>query len=139
MSDVRLDRVLFVDDDTELLDGIARRLRNRYEVWTAPSARNGLYLMRTRGPFAVVVSDMRMPEMQGPEFLLHVAQAAPTTVRMVLSGHADVEMTLKALDECLVFRYLLKPLQGMALEDNLREAVDEHRRLCETHPAPAHP
>jgi DNA-binding NtrC family response regulator len=73
-------RVLFVDDEQNVLDGIRRQLRNRLEVETANGAAAGLELIAAKGPFAVVVSDMRMPEMNGARFLAKVNEIAPDTV-----------------------------------------------------------
>src|SRR5690349_22769547 len=93
------DRVLFVDDEPNVLDGIRRQLRNRVELETATSAAAGLDIISRQGPFAVVVSDMRMPEMDGARFLAKVNEIAPQTVRMVLSGQADLESTIAAVNE----------------------------------------
>ena len=99
-------RVLFVDDEPKVLDGIRRQLRNRLDVETANGAAAGLALIESKGPFAVVVSDMRMPEMNGARFLAKVNEIAPDTVRMVLSGQADLDSTVAAVNEGHIFRFL---------------------------------
>ena len=88
-------RVLFVDDEPNVLDGIRRQLRNRLHVETANGAAAGLEMVESKGPYAVVVSDMRMPEMNGAKFLARVNEIAPDTVRMVLSGQSDIDSTVK--------------------------------------------
>ncbi len=80
------DKILFVDDEPAVLDGCKRMLHREFEVNTAISGEQGLAEIQENGPYAVVVSDMRMPEMNGAQFLSRVRQTAPETVRMLLTG-----------------------------------------------------
>jgi CheY-like chemotaxis protein len=121
------DRVLFVDDEPNVLDGIRRQLRNRVELETATSAAAGLDIIKSQGPFAVVVSDMRMPEMDGARFLARVNEIAPQTVRMVLSGQADLESTIAAVNEGRVFRFLLKPCNSETLFGVIKNGIEQYR------------
>jgi CheY-like chemotaxis protein len=121
------DRVLFVDDEPNVLDGIRRQLRNRVELETATSAAAGLDIIKSQGPFAVVVSDMRMPEMDGARFLAKVNEIAPQTVRMVLSGQADLESTIAAVNEGRVFRFLLKPCNSETLFGVIKNGIEQYR------------
>jgi FixJ family two-component response regulator len=121
------DRVLFVDDEPNVLDGIRRQLRNRVDLEVATSAAAGLELIRSRGPFAVVVSDMRMPEMDGARFLARVHEEAPDSVRMVLTGQADLDTTIKAVNEGRVFRFLLKPCDSETLWGVVKTGIEQHR------------
>ena len=121
------DRVLFVDDEPNVLDGIRRQLRNRVEIETATSGAAALDIIRQQGPFAVVVSDMRMPEMDGARFLARVNEIAPQTVRMVLSGQADLESTIAAVNEGRVFRFLLKPCNPETLFGVIKNGIDQYR------------
>jgi len=123
------DRVLFVDDEPNVLDGIRRQLRNRVELETATSASAGLDMIRQQGPFAVVVSDMRMPEMDGARFLAKVNEIAPQTVRMVLSGQADLESTIAAVNEGRVFRFLLKPCSSETLFGVIKNGIEQYRLI----------
>ena len=123
------DRVLFVDDEPNVLDGIRRQLRNRVDLETANSAAAGLDLIRTRGPFAVVVSDMRMPEMDGARFLARVNEISPESVRMVLTGQADLDSTIKAVNEGRIFRFLLKPCDADTLQDVLKAGIEQYRLM----------
>lgn len=117
--------VLFVDDERGVLDAIQRMLRNRVRVHTAASAAEGLTRVRESGPFALVVSDMRMPGMSGTEFLGRVRQLAPDTVRMILSGQADLESAIAAVNESHIYRFLCKPCRAeqlvAAIDDGLRQ------------------
>ncbi len=91
-------------------------------VETANGAAAGLAMIESNGPFAVVVSDMRMPDMNGARFLARVNEIAPDTVRMVLSGQADIDSTVAAVNEGHIFRFLLKPCDTDKLV-----AVDQQR------------
>ena len=121
------ERVLFVDDEPNVLDGIRRQLRNRVELETATSAAAGLDIIKAQGPFAVVVSDMRMPEMDGARFLAKVNEISPQTVRMVLSGQADLESTIAAVNEGRVFRFLLKPCNSETLLGVVKNGIEQYR------------
>jgi CheY-like chemotaxis protein len=108
-------RVLFVDDEPHLLEGIARGLRKRFEVYTATSGAEGLRLLQDSEPFAVVVSDMRMPEMNGVQFLSRARDLYPDTVRIILSGQSDMTATIAAVNEGNIFRFLNKPCSTQQL------------------------
>ncbi|MFH1810620.1 MAG: HD domain-containing phosphohydrolase [Pseudomonadota bacterium] len=101
--------ILCVDDEPELLAGLGLHLRRHYTLSTATSGAQGLQLLTEQGPYAVVMSDMRMPGMNGAEFLAAVRQRAPETVRMLLTGHADMESAISAVNEGQIFRFLTKP------------------------------
>jgi len=121
------ERVLFVDDEPNVLDGIRRQLRTRLDMETAIGAAAGLALIESSGPFAVVVSDMRMPEMNGARFLARVNQIAPDTVRMVLSGQADLDSTVAAVNEGHIFRFLMKPCDSEKLFESINAGIDQYR------------
>ncbi|MBN8280678.1 MAG: response regulator [Gammaproteobacteria bacterium] len=110
-------RVLFVDDEPNVLASIRRQLRNVVDVHTAGSGDEALRLLAELGPVAVVVSDMRMPGMSGAELLTRVREQWPSTVRMILSGQADLESTIAAVNEGNVYRFLTKPCSREALKD----------------------
>ena len=121
------ERVLFVDDEPNVLDGLRRQLRNRLDIETATGAAAGLELIESKGPFAVVVSDMRMPEMNGARFLARVNQIAPDTVRMVLSGQADLDSTVAAVNEGHIFRFLMKPCDSDKLVEVVNAGIEQYR------------
>jgi CheY-like chemotaxis protein len=118
-------RVLFVDDESNVLEAIQRTLRKHVELRTAASGAEGLRLLREEGPFALIISDMRMPLMSGAEFLAQARECAPDTVRMILSGHADQPATVAAVNRGQIFRFLNKPCPTdqllVAIEDGLRQ------------------
>jgi len=122
-------RVLFVDDEPNVLDGIRRQLRNRLNVETANGAAAGLALIESKGPYAVVVSDMRMPDMNGARFLARVNEIAPDTVRMVLSGQSDIDSTVAAVNEGQIFRFLLKPCDTEKLVQTINCGIDHYNLI----------
>jgi response regulator RpfG family c-di-GMP phosphodiesterase len=123
----RRPRVLCVDDEPNVLAGLGRVLRAGYEVVTAGSAADGLARLRDGEPFEVVVSDLRMPTTDGIAFLAGVRQVAPDSVRVLLTGDADLRGAVAAVNEGQVYRFLLKPCAPDALLMALGAAVEQHR------------
>jgi CheY-like chemotaxis protein len=103
------EKVLFVDDEPLVLDALRRMLRDKFEIHTADSGAKGLEVAQQDGPFAVVISDMRMPGMNGAEFLARIRKDAPDTVRMLLTGFTDLDAAIAAVNEGNIFRFLTKP------------------------------
>ncbi|MBI3602998.1 MAG: response regulator [Nitrospirae bacterium] len=101
--------ILCVDDDPNILDAYQRQLRKQFRIETALGGERGLAAVAERGPFAVVVSDLRMPDMDGIRFLGKVRDLAPDTVRMMLTGNADVQAAIEAVNVGHIFRFLTKP------------------------------
>lgn len=126
---VMADSVLFVDDEQNLLDGITRALRTRFDVHTAISGIEGLRLLQSAGPFAVVVSDMRMPEMNGVQFLSQARALCPDTVRFILSGQSDMADTIAAVNDGNIFRFLSKPCSTQALLAAVGTGVEQYRLI----------
>lgn len=122
-------RILCVDDEPRVLDGIQRTLGLDYEVSTATSGAQALELLKSSGPFAVTVSDMRMPGMDGAAYLKRATEVDSTCVRMLLTGHADLEATIKAVNEGRLFRFLTKPCTPEALRAAVEDAVNQHRLI----------
>jgi response regulator RpfG family c-di-GMP phosphodiesterase len=118
-------KVLFVDDEPNVLEGIQRSLRKQVDMQTAPGGVEGLRILREEGPFALVISDMRMPAMSGAQFLAKAREQEPDTVRMILSGQADLDATIAAVNEGHIYRFLSKPCAAdqllAAVEDGLRQ------------------
>ena len=104
-----MDNILLVDDEQNVLDAYRRQFRKQYHLHTALGGEQGLELLTAQGPFAVVISDCRMPLMDGIEFLTRVRESAPDTVRMMLTGNADLETAMEAVNQGEIFRFLTKP------------------------------
>lgn len=122
------EKVLFVDDDPQILSAFKRGLRKRFELKTAEGGAAGLETLQQDGPFAVVVSDQQMPEMDGIAFLREVKQKSPMTVRMMLTGNADQKTAMDAVNEGHIFRFLTKPCGPEELAVAV-EAAQQHHRL----------
>lgn len=120
-------RVLCVDDEPAVLEGLGLHLRRHYEVNTANSGPAGLEQLEKGPPVAVVLSDMRMPGMDGAAFLTRVRGMVPDTVRMLLTGHADVESSVAAVNEGQIFRYLTKPCPPPTLLAAFSAAAEQYR------------
>ncbi|MFZ3263918.1 MAG: response regulator [Terriglobales bacterium] len=121
------DKILFVDDEPAVLDGLKRMLHREFEVDTAPSGEQGLAEIQENGPYAIVVSDMRMPEMNGVQFLSRVRQTTPDTVRMLLTGHTDLNAAMGAVNEGNIFRFLTKPCEKDILSKAITAGLLQYR------------
>jgi DNA-binding NtrC family response regulator len=122
--------ILFVDDDANLLSAVTRALRGRFELETAVGSGQGLELVRARGgerPFAVVVADMQMPDMNGIEMLQQVAKVAPLSVRIMLTGQADQQTAIDAINKGSIFRFLNKPCTAELLASTLATGLEQYR------------
>jgi DNA-binding NtrC family response regulator len=124
-------RILFVDDEKRVLDGLKRMLHGEFEVETALSGTEGLATIHLLGPFAIVVSDMRMPGLDGAEFLARVRELSPDTVRMLLTGHKDINCAIAAVNQGQIFRYLSKPCAKDEMLKALRLGLDQYRANVE--------
>lgn len=122
-------RVLFVDDEPLLLDTMARLLEGDYEVSTAVGPTAGLAMVENSGPFAVVISDLRMPGMTGTAFLARLRVLAPDTIRVMLTGCNDVESATQAINEGQIFRFLTKPCPYEDMIATLDACIEQHRLL----------
>lgn len=120
-------RVLFVDDEPAVLEAIAANLRRTFDVVTAPSGASALERLKADSTIRVVVSDMRMPQMDGATFLARAREVAPTTVRMLLTGQADMNSAIDAVNNGQIFRFLTKPCPRDTLRATVEGAVEQHR------------
>jgi response regulator RpfG family c-di-GMP phosphodiesterase len=119
-------KILFVDDDPEILASLRRTFRRKYLVETALGPVRGLEAVAERGPFAVVVSDLRMPGLDGLEFFTHLRRVCPDTVRIMLTGYADMRAAMDAVNTGHVFRFLAKPCAEEELGQALAEAAAQY-------------
>ncbi len=121
-------RVMLVDDEPQVLEGLTLHLRRRYDVVTAANGAIGLAMMNDRPP-AVVISDMRMPGMDGATFLAAVHRLYPSTVRILLTGQANVGSAIAAINDGQVFRFLTKPCPPANLLATVAAAVEQHELI----------
>ena len=119
-------KILFVDDDVNLLASFKRNLRQKFDLETAVGGEEGLARVKAVGPFAVVVSDRQMPGMDGIQFLSTVRQQAPDTVRIMLTGNVDLEHAVRVVNEGNIFRFLIKPCPMDILSHTVNDAVAQY-------------
>ncbi|MGD8765549.1 MAG: response regulator, partial [Desulfobacteraceae bacterium] len=120
-------KILFVDDDTNLLAAFRRQLRKQFQIDTAEGGQQGLELVKANGPYAVIVSDFRMPLMDGIEFLSRIREIAPETVRIMLTGNADLQAAIQAVNEGNIFRFLTKPCSVDILGESLITGIENYQ------------
>lgn len=123
------ERILFVDDDPNILEAYQRKLQQVLYVHTAQGPHVGLRDLQQRGPFAVVVADMNMPLMNGVEFLKKVRELAPDTVRMMLTGNMDIKVAMEAVNDGNVFRFLTKPCPSKLMGEALLAGIKQYRMI----------
>lgn len=126
--------VLLVDDEENILRAITRLIQqddNDLEVLSANSGARGLELLAEHGDVALILSDQRMPGMSGAEFLQQARELAPDAVRMVLTGYADINATMDAINKGGAARYLLKPWDDEILLRTVLDGVSQYRMLQE--------
>ncbi len=121
------EKILFVDDDSSILSANKRLLSSQYEVITADSGKQGIIALKENGSIVVVVSDFRMPEMDGVQFLSFAKQISPDTVRILLTGQADMQATIDAVNEGNIFRFLTKPCENPKLIKALNSAIEQYK------------
>ena len=128
-------RILFVDDEERILTALRSVFRAGYQVLTATNGREALELVRKFHPH-VVVSDQRMPEMTGVELLRQVKEAAPSTVRLLLTGYSDLAAIVGSVNEGEVFRFVSKPWDNQEIQAIIREAAAIALELAQTAATP---
>lgn len=122
-------RLLVVDDETDNLDLLYRTFRRDFEVIRANSAISALQILEQHGEMAIVISDQRMPEMLGTEFLSRTVERYPDTIRIVLTGYTDVEDLVEAINAGKVFKYITKPWHPNELQAVVQQAAETYRVL----------
>ena len=139
-------RIMLVDDEANMLSALRRVLMSipaedldgeKPEVETYTSAEDALRRVRTM-PIDLVISDYRMPEMSGVDFLTQVIEAQPEIARLILSAYADIDAVMNAINKVQVFRFISKPWHDVELKSavtqalSIRKLLIENRRLADT-------
>jgi CheY-like chemotaxis protein len=119
--------VLCVDDEPNVLEGLSLTLRRRVELLTANSGAQALEILKGDPSIAVVISDMRMPGMDGATFLSRARELVPDTTRLLLTGHAELTAAISAVNEGRIFRFLTKPCPPPVLLEAVESAAEQHR------------
>jgi ActR/RegA family two-component response regulator len=121
------EKILLVDDDANILDGYRRSLSRDFLIETAEGGEHALQLVTQNGPYAVVVSDMRMPRMDGIQLLIAIRAQSPDTIRVILTGNADIDTAINAINEGSIFRFLNKPCSKETMGKTLTAALLQYR------------
>lgn len=127
MSALPKPHILCVDDEPRVVEGLAMVLRKEYEVHTASTAEQALHKLRDVSNLAVVISDMRMPKMDGATFLHQAMLRRPDTARILLTGQADRDEAIRAVNEGQIFRFLVKPCPSEQLRMAIEAGVIHYR------------
>ena len=122
-------RVLCVDDEPRVLEGLQRTMHKHFAVLVSVGGEAALARLDAGEQFEVIVSDMRMPGMNGATLLSKFRERAPDTVRLLLTGHAEIDAAIAAINEGHVFRFLTKPCAPEVLVAALNSAVEQHRLI----------
>ncbi|MGA2543189.1 MAG: HD domain-containing phosphohydrolase [Verrucomicrobiota bacterium] len=122
-------KILFVDDEPNVLSAIQRQLHQRFEVETAVGPIAGLEALQNGGDYSVVVADMGMPKMSGVEFLAKACEMAPDIVRVMLTGYLNQATAVEAINQGSIFRFLNKPCSTEKLVQTLEAAVAQHNLI----------
>ncbi len=120
-------KILCVDDEPNILSGYQRSLRKQFEIETALGGAEALAKIEENGPYAVLVTDMRMPGMDGIQFLQEAQRVTPDSVRIMLTGNADQQTAAGAVNEGRIFRFLNKPCSPEDLGHALAAGLEQYR------------
>jgi response regulator RpfG family c-di-GMP phosphodiesterase len=126
-------KILCVDDEPRILEAYTRYFRKEFTIDIAAGGQQGLLTLQQQGPYAVIVSDMRMPGLDGVQLLALARKYAPDTVRVMLTGHADIKAAIDAVNEGSIFRFLTKPCPPDVFGDTLSSALDQYRLIKAEH------
>jgi len=123
--------VLFVDDEPNILSALKRLFRPQgYQIFTAESGAAGLEII-SQNKIDLVISDMRMPEMNGAQFLEKVRIASPDSIRILLTGFADISSTVDAINKGQIYRYISKPWEDNDITTSVRHALEQKQLALE--------
>ncbi|OGP50366.1 MAG: hypothetical protein A2Y79_11625 [Deltaproteobacteria bacterium RBG_13_43_22] len=118
-------KILLVDDEPHVTEALKRVLHKEpYEILVANSGNEALQIL-AREPVTVVISDEMMPGMPGSEFLAQVYRRYPETLRIMLTGHANLDLAVRAINEGHIYRFLMKPCNEQELRITIRQAIQQ--------------
>ena len=123
------EKILFVDDEVNILNAFKRRLRSEYNFETCSNSLEALDLIKNNKDFAVVISDMTMPELNGVELLNKVSKISPNTVRVMLTGNADQQTATLAVNNAGVFRFVNKPCSVEEISVVINSALEQYKLI----------
>ena len=124
-------KFIFVDDEENVLKSLERLFQNEgYEIYTASSGQEALKLLDEH-EFSLILSDYRMPELNGIDFLKLAKEKSPNTIRMILTGFADVDVAISSINEGEVYKFVEKPWNGENLKVQIKRAVEHYELVKE--------
>ena len=129
-STVTRGQLLIVDDEEEILKALKRQFRRDYDVFVARSAEEG-YKIMIETPIHVIISDQRMPGMNGAEFFGKVKSEFPDAMRLLLTGYADIQAVIAAINDGNIFRYITKPWDAVELDTIVRDAFERYTLIVQ--------
>jgi diguanylate cyclase (GGDEF)-like protein len=132
LSDTPRHKILCVDDETQVLEGLSLQLGRRYEVLTALSGAEALQILQREERISVLISDMRMPRMDGATFLARARIIAPNAGRILLTGQTDLRSAIAAVNEAQVLKFLSKPCPPPELHAAVETAIEHYRQATTT-------
>jgi CheY-like chemotaxis protein len=121
--------ILFVDDDDKILEAFKREFGKQYSIKTALSGEQALEIIDQDEPFAIIIADIRMPRMDGIRFLSKARELTPNSVRIVLTGTADMQTAIHAVNQGQVFRFLTKPCPDAILRNSLEAGIKQYHLI----------
>lgn len=125
-------KILIVDDEQNILNSLSRILAEEgREILTANTAEDGLEILKSTDEVSVVISDNRLPGMSGVDFLARVRQLYPDNVRIIITGYADLESSIAAINKGQVYRYVLKPWENEDFKMMVKYALDFYQVIRE--------
>jgi signal transduction histidine kinase len=122
--------LLIVDDEVDVLESLRHQFHRAYRVLTATSGDQAVSLLE-QNSVQLILSDQRMPGMQGDAFLSRARRLQPDAIRMLFTGYADIQAVINAVNEGHIFRYILKPWDTVELEGIIRQAADQYNLLAD--------
>lgn len=124
-------RVLFVDDDSDVLYLLSETFKKEYDVFTCLSAESAMELLEGKSFFACIVADLRMPGQSGADFLIQAEAIEPLVPKILMSSYADAEVIVSLVNQGLLYRFVTKPYDVPNLKNIIKSAVEECRRRVE--------
>ena len=121
-----MENVLIVDDDEILLDGLKSILHKNFNVKTVSNSEDAINALNSSGPYAIIVSDLKMSGLNGIEFLEKSREISPFSIRILLTGYAETESTIQAINQCEIFRLRTKPCSAELLRNTLFEGIKKY-------------
>mgnify|MGYP002795037581 CR=1 FL=1 len=128
MENNQAKNLLVIDDEPAILSSLRRQFRKNYQVHIANSAEEGMELMKAH-PIQVIISDQRMPGMNGSDFFDQVKHDFPDATRLLLTGYADIQAVIEAINDGNIYRYITKPWDPTELDTIVREAYERHNLI----------